>query len=82
MNILDRYRKPTPKFFRILRNIGIALASAGGAILASPVALPGALTSIAAYITIAGIVTSAISQAVVASKDESDEPKKNNTHEL
>lgn len=65
MNILDRYRKPTPKFFRILRNIGLALASAGGTILTCPVGLPKILLSLAAYLTIAGTVASAISQAVV-----------------
>jgi hypothetical protein len=40
MNIVDRYKKPTPKFFRTLRNIGIALATAGGAIIAAPISLP------------------------------------------
>ena len=25
MKIIERYKKPTPKFFRVLRNIGIAL---------------------------------------------------------
>ncbi len=88
MNILERYRKPTPRFFRILRNIGIALASVGGVVLASPISLPNIVFSVAAYITIAGTVASAISQAVVASEDETDdtdetnEPKKPNNHEL
>lgn len=88
MNILERYRKPTPRFFRILRNIGIALASVGGVVLASPIPLPDILFSVAAYITIAGTVASSISQAVVASEDETvvteetKEPKKPNNHEL
>lgn len=78
MNILERYSKPTPKFFRILRNIGLALATAGGTILASPVALPEQVLSLAAYITIAGMVASAISQAVVAVDNPSNQSKNKN----
>ena len=36
MKLIERYKKPTPSFFRKLRNIGIALATAGGAIIAVP----------------------------------------------
>jgi hypothetical protein len=68
MNIVERYKKSTPKFFRLLRNIGIALATAGGAIIAAPVALPAAVITVATYMTVAGTVATAVSQAVV--KDE------------
>lgn len=64
MNIIDRYQKPTPKFFKKLRNIGIALATAGGAILAAPVVMPALLISVATYLTVAGSVAVAVSQAV------------------
>ena len=77
MNILERYRKPTPKIFRILRNIGLALATAGGTILASPVTLSGQVLSLAAYITIAGTVASAICQAVVSNEDTIQSKNKN-----
>jgi len=30
MNIVQRMKAPTPKFFRVLRNVGLALAAAGG----------------------------------------------------
>ncbi|MBD0824464.1 hypothetical protein [Aestuariibaculum marinum] len=66
MNLIERYKSPTPKFFRTLRNIGIALATAGGAIIAAPVALPGIVISIATYVSLAGTVATAVSQAVVA----------------
>ncbi len=68
MNIIERYKKPTPKFFKTLRNIGIALATAGGAIIAAPVTMPALLVTIATYMTVAGTVATAVSQAVV--KDE------------
>ena len=77
MNIIERYQKPTPKFFKKLRNIGIALATAGGAILAAPVVMPAILISIATYLTVAGSVAVAVSQAVT--QDGSAEAKKKST---
>ncbi|WCO02600.1 hypothetical protein [Psychroserpens ponticola] len=71
MNIVERYKKPTPKFFKTLRNIGIALATAGGAIIAAPITMPALVISIATYMTVAGTVATAISQAVVTDKDNS-----------
>ncbi|WP_458627193.1 hypothetical protein [Winogradskyella sp. PC D3.3] len=65
MNIVERYKKSTPKFFKTLRNIGIALATAGGAIIAAPVAMPALVVTIATYMTVAGTVATAVSQAVV-----------------
>ncbi|MAM28751.1 MAG: hypothetical protein CMC13_06980 [Flavobacteriaceae bacterium] len=66
MNVIDRYKKPTPKFFKTLRNIGMALVAGGGAILAAPISIPATLVSIATYATVAGTVVTAVSQAVVA----------------
>ena len=71
MNLVERYKKPTPKFFKILRNIGITLATAGGAIIAAPVAMPALVITIATYLTVAGTVVTAVSQAVVT--DEKSE---------
>ncbi|CAM3459028.1 hypothetical protein [Aequorivita lipolytica] len=82
MNILDRYKKPTPKFFRILRNIGLALVASGGAILAAPVVMPGILVTIATYITVIGTVISSISQAVVADTGHLEGPLKKEDNEL
>jgi hypothetical protein len=33
MKLIDRLKAPTPKFFKILRNIGLGLAAAGGVIV-------------------------------------------------
>ena len=77
MKIIERYKKPTPKFFRILRNIGIALATAGGAIIAAPVSIPATLITVATYMTVAGTVATAVSQAVV-SDEKKDELIDNN----
>ena len=70
MNLTERYKKPTPKFFRTLRNIGIALAATGGAIIAAPISLPALVLTIAGYLTVAGTVATAVSQAVVVDIDD------------
>ncbi|HLT52704.1 MAG TPA: hypothetical protein VKZ97_02375 [Flavobacteriaceae bacterium] len=72
MNIVERYKKPTPKFFKILRNIGIALATAGGAIIAAPISMPALVVTIATYMTVAGTVATAVSQAVVTDDENTE----------
>jgi uncharacterized membrane protein HdeD (DUF308 family) len=62
MNIIKRAKAPTPKFFKVLRNIGLALAAVGGTILAAPIALPVVVTTIGGYLAIAGGIVSAVSQ--------------------
>jgi len=65
MSVVERVKAPTPKFFKTLRTIGLALAAIGGAILAAPVAVPAALVSIAGYVALAGGVMTAVSQTAV-----------------
>jgi hypothetical protein len=62
MNVIKRAKAPTPKFFKVLRNIGLALAAVGGTILAAPVALPIVVSSIGGYLAVAGGALSAVSQ--------------------
>ena len=65
MNIVERAKAPTPKFFKILRSIGLALLGISGSILAAPVVLPAAVVTVAGYVAVAGGVISAISQITV-----------------
>ncbi len=62
MNIIKRVKSPTPKFFKVLRNIGLVLAAVGGTILATPVALPTIVVTVGGYVAVAGGVISAVSQ--------------------
>ena len=66
MRLVDRMKRQTPLFFRKVRNIGIALIATGGAILAVPISLPAIIITIATYLTVAGTVATAVSQAVVS----------------
>lgn len=70
LSLVERTMAPTPKWFKILRTVGIALASVGGIILASPVALPVGLVSIAGYLVLGGGIISAVSQTGVKTEEE------------
>ena len=65
MVMLKRLKAPTPKFFRMLRSIGIVLAAAGGAIATAPVSLPAGIVTLGGYLMTGGAVLSAVSQATV-----------------
>jgi hypothetical protein len=65
MNIINRIQSSTPKFFKIIRNIGLALAAVSTVIATAPLALPAIVASIAGYLAVAGGVMSAVSQLTV-----------------
>ena len=75
MNLAERVLAPTPKWFKILRTVGIALASVGGIIIASPVALPVGIVSTAGYLILGGSIISVVSQTGVKTEEEA-EPNK------
>ncbi len=70
MKIIERAKAPTPKLFRVLRNIGLTLAAVGGAIVTAPVSLPALVTSFAGYLAVAGSVLSGVSQVTVQEKKQ------------
>ena len=69
-NIMNRMQGNTPKFFKLLRNIGVTLAAVSGAVFAAPVALPDIITNIAGYLAVAGSVMGAVSQTAVLNEGE------------
>jgi hypothetical protein len=77
MKLIDRLKAPTPKFFKILRNVGIGLAAAGGVIVASPIAIPTLIVTIGGYLIVAGSVATAISQAVTTTEGDVTTVKNN-----
>ncbi|MBX2900267.1 MAG: hypothetical protein KF775_11485 [Cyclobacteriaceae bacterium] len=70
MKLTERLKAPTPKFFRVLRNIGIALAAAGGVILTAPISLPMTVVTVGGYLTVAGGVMTAVSQSAVNGEND------------
>ena len=69
-NVINRMSDKTPKFFRLLRTIGLALAAASGTVLAAPIALPAIVCTIAGYVAVAGSVMGAVSQTAVLNEEE------------
>ena len=65
LTLAQRVVAPTPKFFRILRTIGVVVGLVGASILASPVALPTAVVAIGGYLALAGTIVTGVSQTAV-----------------
>jgi hypothetical protein len=63
--LAERCKADTPPFFKKLRLAGLALAAAGGALVASPIVLPVAVVTAGSYLIVAGTVATAISQVAV-----------------
>ncbi|MFT3979452.1 MAG: hypothetical protein QM687_03210 [Ferruginibacter sp.] len=63
MTLKQRFQSPTPRFFREVSRWGLLLAATGGTLLASPVELPPLVLQLAGYLTVAGAVATAVSQA-------------------
>lgn len=78
MTIIKRVQTPSPKFFKVLRNIGLVLAAVGGTILTAPVALPVVIGSIGGYMAVAGGVLSAVSQLTTIDEENSTQVKDDN----
>lgn len=81
MNIIDRAQAPTPKLFKVLRNVGLVLATVGGVLITAPVSLPVTIVTIGGYLTVAGGVLSAVSQITVddtkSEESKASEPPQN-----
>ena len=78
--IVDRVKAPTPKFFRVLRNIGLVMAGVGTVLLTAPVALPAAVVTLGGYLVTAGGVATAVSQFTNITDDAIGQKTKGGTN--
>ena len=76
LNLVSRVKEPTPKWFRIVRNIGLALSAVGGVLVAAPVALPAAVVSVGGYLLLGGTIIGAVSQTAVSAEEYGDKNRK------
>ena len=72
LNLVSRMAAPTPKWFRIVRNIGLSLSAVGGVLVASPIALPAVVISIGGYLLLGGTILGAVSQTAISSEEYGD----------
>lgn len=63
--VINRMKEPTPKFFRTLRNTGMALTAVAAVLATAPVAIPTGIITAMGYLGVAGAVVTAVSQAAV-----------------
>ena len=73
MNVSERLKGPTPPFFKRVINVALSVSAAGAAMLsASSVVdgfvLPPALTILAQWMVVAGIIASAVAKTTVDDK--------------
>jgi hypothetical protein len=69
MKVIQRMKAPTPKFFQVMRNIGLGLIAVGGVLVSSTIALPVIAITIGQYLIVAGSVASAVAQTAVADEE-------------
>jgi uncharacterized membrane protein HdeD (DUF308 family) len=81
MNIVERAKAPTPKFFKILRAVGLALLTISGSVIAAPIVLPVTVVTVAGYLAVAGGVISAVSQITVDDKAKKEQENQNKTRD-
>ena len=62
MNIIERVQAPTPKFFKKIRNISLALGAIATAVSTAPIALPAIVVKLAGFLAVAGGVAGTVSQ--------------------
>ena len=67
MTVLQRAVAPTPKFFRILRSIGLILTTIAAGVLGGE-SIPDGIMAIATHVATAGAVLTAVSQVTVDEK--------------
>ena len=76
LNLVSRVQEPTPKWFRIVRNVGLALSAVGGVLVAAPVVLPAGLVTVGGYLLLGGTIIGAVSQTAVSAEEYGDKNRK------
>ena len=76
LNLVSRIQEPTPKWFRIVRNLGLALSAVGGVLVAAPVALPATVVAVGGYLLLGGSIIGAVSQTAISSEEYGEKSRK------
>ena len=79
LNLVERVKAPTPKWFKIVRAIGITLTAVGGAILTAPVAIPATIVTVAGYLALSGTIATAVAQTAIQAEESNNTESKDET---
>ena len=64
-DIKKRWNAKTPKFWKNVQKVAIALGAAAGVVIAAPITLPATVVTVAGYLVTAGTVAATLSQLTV-----------------
>ena len=64
-NLKKRWNPPTPKFWKKVQKVAIAVGAAAGVVIAAPIALPATVVTVAGYLVTAGTVAATLSQLTI-----------------
>ena len=65
MSLQQRWKAPTPKFWKRVQKAAITIGAIAGVIIAAPITLPAAVLTVAGYVATAGTVAATLSQLTI-----------------
>lgn len=65
MSLEQRWKAPTPKFWKRVQKVAITVGAIAGVIIAAPITLPAAVITVAGYVATAGTVAATLSQLTI-----------------
>ncbi len=68
--LINRMASNTPKWFQVIRNIGLILTAVGTTIVSIPIALPAIIVTVGGYLIVGGAVAAAVSQSATVAGSE------------
>ena len=74
-DLKKRWNAKTPKFWKKVQKVAIAVGAAAGVVIAAPITLPATVVTIAGYLVTAGTVAATLSQLTVVDSKEIETPK-------
>lgn len=69
MNIIRRWKAPTPRFWKRVQKVAITVGAVAGVLIAAPITLPAVVVTAAGYAITAGTVAATLSQLTVESNE-------------
>ena len=70
MTLVQRWKAPTPKFWKKVQRVAITLGAVAGVILTAPVSIPATVITVAGYVATAGTVAATLSQLTVDNNEQ------------
>ena len=70
MTLVQRWKAPTPNFWKKVQRLAITLGAVAGVIITAPVSIPATVITVAGYVATAGTVAATLSQLTVDNNEQ------------